>query len=47
MNDTQAITSIGTLFIDGAWTKGVSAFPVVDKFSGRIVGTAERASKPW
>jgi len=45
MNDTQAVVSSGTLFIDGAWTRGTATFPVIDKFSGGVVGTAERASK--
>jgi len=45
MNDAQANLSGGTLFIDGAWTKGTANFSVFDKFSGNLVGTAERASK--
>jgi len=45
MNDTQAVTSSGTLFIDGAWTTGTTRFPVLDKFSGAVIGTAERASR--
>jgi succinate-semialdehyde dehydrogenase/glutarate-semialdehyde dehydrogenase len=46
MNETtQAIRSTGTLFIDGAWTTGTSRFSVLDKFSGDVIGTAERASR--
>jgi len=45
MNDAQANLSGGTLFIDGAWAKGTESFSVFDKFSGDLVGTAERASK--
>jgi len=45
MNDTQAIVQSRTLFIDGAWARGTAAFPVLDKFSGAVIGTAERASR--
>jgi acyl-CoA reductase-like NAD-dependent aldehyde dehydrogenase len=45
MNDRQTVVPSGTLFIDGAWTKGTATFPVTDKFSGAVAGTAERASK--
>jgi len=45
MNDAHAGLLRGTLFIDGAWAKGTATFSVLDKFSGELVGTAERASK--
>jgi acyl-CoA reductase-like NAD-dependent aldehyde dehydrogenase len=45
MNDSQADLRPGTLFIDGAWVKGGESFPVLDKFSGAIIGAAERATK--
>jgi len=33
------------LLIGGAWTDGVSTFPVYDKFSGQEIGIADRASR--
>jgi acyl-CoA reductase-like NAD-dependent aldehyde dehydrogenase len=45
MNDRQADIRPGTLFIDGHWVKGAETFPVRDKFSGALVGVAERATK--
>jgi succinate-semialdehyde dehydrogenase / glutarate-semialdehyde dehydrogenase len=45
MNDRQTAIGPGTLFVAGAWVKGAESFPVYDKFSGGIVGTAERATK--
>ena len=33
------------LLIGGEWVDGVDAFPVADKFSGEIIGHAERASR--
>lgn len=33
------------LLIDGAWTDGVSADPVYDKFTGELIGEVERASR--
>ena len=45
MNDAHANLLRGTLFIDGAWAKGTNTFSVLDKFSGDLVGTAERASR--
>src|SRR5215472_8910224 len=45
MNDSQANLDPGTLFIDGAWSKGIERFSVLDKYLGTVAGTAERASK--
>jgi len=45
MNDRPTASTPGTLFIAGAWVKGAESFPVHDKFSGALIGTAERASK--
>jgi acyl-CoA reductase-like NAD-dependent aldehyde dehydrogenase len=45
MNDRQLNPKSGTLFINGAWSKGTESFPVFDKFSGDLIGSAERASK--
>lgn len=33
------------LLIGGAWVDGVDRFPVIDKFSGRPIGFADRASR--
>jgi acyl-CoA reductase-like NAD-dependent aldehyde dehydrogenase len=33
------------LLIDGAWTEGAETFPVLDKFSGELIGHADRASR--
>lgn len=33
------------LLIGGEWTEGVETFPVADKFSGEIIGHADRASR--
>jgi acyl-CoA reductase-like NAD-dependent aldehyde dehydrogenase len=33
------------LLIDGAWTDGADTFPVTDKFSGAVIGYADRASR--
>jgi len=32
------------LLIDGVWTEGPETFPVVDKYSGALIGHADRAS---
>lgn len=45
MNEAQPTLTRNTLFVDSAWTKGIETFPVLDKFSGELVGIAERASK--
>jgi acyl-CoA reductase-like NAD-dependent aldehyde dehydrogenase len=33
------------LLIDGAWVDGTDTFPVVDKFTGDVIGHADRASR--
>jgi len=33
------------LLIDGQWVDGTETFPVVDKFSGELIGYADRASR--
>lgn len=33
------------LLIDGAWIDGAETFPVIDKFSGAVIGHADRASR--
>lgn len=33
------------LLVDGAWIDGAATFPVTDKFSGAVIGHADRASR--
>jgi acyl-CoA reductase-like NAD-dependent aldehyde dehydrogenase len=33
------------LLVGGAWVDGVDTFPVTDKFTGRVIGHADRASR--
>jgi acyl-CoA reductase-like NAD-dependent aldehyde dehydrogenase len=33
------------LLIDGAWVEGAETFPVIDKFTGELIGHADRASQ--
>jgi acyl-CoA reductase-like NAD-dependent aldehyde dehydrogenase len=33
------------LLIDGAWVEGPETFPVINKFSGEVIGHADRASR--
>ena len=33
------------LLIDGSWVEGPETFPVTDKFSGEVIGHADRASR--
>jgi succinate-semialdehyde dehydrogenase/glutarate-semialdehyde dehydrogenase len=33
------------LLIDGTWTDGIETFPVTDKFTGDVIGHADRASR--
>jgi acyl-CoA reductase-like NAD-dependent aldehyde dehydrogenase len=45
MNDLETKLHRCSLFINGAWSKGVASFSVLDKFLGTVVGVAERASR--
>jgi succinate-semialdehyde dehydrogenase/glutarate-semialdehyde dehydrogenase len=42
---SRSDTRRARLLINGAWTDGVSTFPVYDKFSGEKIGIADRASR--
>lgn len=41
----SALALRARLLIDGAWVDGVETFPVHDKYTGEVIGTADRASR--
>lgn len=49
MPTPHAVQDIGLrrarLLIDGEWVQGIETFPVIDKFSGAVIGEADRASR--
>lgn len=49
MTTTQSVSEVGLrrarLLIDGSWVEGAETFPVTDKYSGEVIGHADRASR--
>jgi succinate-semialdehyde dehydrogenase/glutarate-semialdehyde dehydrogenase len=45
MNHPDSAIRRAALLINGAWCSSADTFPVVDKFSGELIGLADRASR--
>src|SRR5438128_946744 len=42
---SEAVAQRAKLLIGGQWVAGSETFPVTDKFSGAVIGEADRASR--